>query len=275
DHRNRLRSAGLQHNLRTLHMYPRRLLIEIGSKLLLRDGRDFGAYPSRFDKQRVNIGHRLDAPADHALEVFGRIGLRKVDDRLDVREDVLASMLRFASQNLNVLLISLLLCDISCNLRCSDDPSFGILYGRNGQRDSDEVAVLAFPNSLKMIDPLPSPDASQNLAFFVVPLERNDRGDGPTDRLLRGVAEKAFRTPVPAADDAVQVLADDRIVTGLDHRADPPQALLALAQRRFGVFALGDVDAGRMQEHHRPRRVPNRMHREVHDPLPPITQPVR
>jgi hypothetical protein len=47
-----------------------------GGELLLRDDRDFGAYPSCLDKQRVNICHRLDAPADCALWALGSVGLR-------------------------------------------------------------------------------------------------------------------------------------------------------------------------------------------------------
>jgi hypothetical protein len=47
---------------------------------------------------------------------LGGIGLRKINDRLYVREDVLASVLRLASQNVNLLLISFLLGNISRDL---------------------------------------------------------------------------------------------------------------------------------------------------------------
>ena len=55
DHSNRLRGVGLQQGFRTLHAHSRVVLIKIRSKLLRRDGREFGAYPARFNEQRVNI----------------------------------------------------------------------------------------------------------------------------------------------------------------------------------------------------------------------------
>src|SRR5271155_4265370 len=126
-------------------------------------------------------------------------------------------------------------------------------------------AVLASPHRLEMIDPFASPDAGQNHALFVKPVRWNDDCDRLASCLLRRVVEEALGAPVPARDDAVQALTDNRVVPSLDDRADPTQALFTFVERRFDLLAFGDVDAGRMQEHHRPLSVPNGMHRKVYD----------
>src|SRR5271154_6305740 len=135
-------------------------------------------------------------------------------------------------------------------------------------------AVLAAPHCFEMIDPLTSSDAGENHALFVKPVRRNDDCDRLTSRLLRRVVEEALGAPVPTGYDAVEVLADNRVIAGLDDRADPTQALFTFVKRGFDLLAFSDVDAGRMQEHHRPLRVPNGMHGKIHDPLAPIAQPV-
>ena len=49
---------------------------------------------------------------------------------------------------------------------------------------------------------------------------RNDERDMAAHRLLRGVAEQALGGGVPALDDSVERLADDRIVGRLDDRRE-------------------------------------------------------
>jgi hypothetical protein len=61
-------------------------------------------------------------------------------------------------------------------------------------------------------------------------------GDGLTNRLLGSVAEDTFRTPIPTCDDAIEVLAYDCIVTGLDDRCQPIQSLLTFAKSSFDLF---------------------------------------
>ena len=56
-----------------------------------------------------------------------------IDDRLDVREDVLASMLRFPRQGPDLFLSSLLVGNIPRNRRCADNLAVGIFDRRNGQ----------------------------------------------------------------------------------------------------------------------------------------------
>src|SRR5215213_3936104 len=95
--------------------------------------------------------------------------------------------------------------------------------------------MLALPNRLKVINPLSSPDTRQNLAFFVEPIFWNYYTGRLANRLFRGVAEEALRTPVPTGDDVVQVRAYDRIITGLDDGANPTQALFTFAECCFDL----------------------------------------
>src|ERR1700759_659542 len=118
-----------------------------------------------------------------------------------------------------------------------------------------------------MVDALATSDARQDSALLVLAVVRNDDRDGLPDRLRGRVAENPLRTAVPAGDDAVQVLADDRIVARFDDGGEPAKSLLAVAKRRLDLLAFGDVDAGRMQVDDRARGVADRMHRKVDDAL--------
>src|SRR6516162_2541958 len=118
-------------------------------------------------------------------------------------------MLRFPSQGCDLLLVSLLLGDIPRDLRCADNPAVDILDRRNGQRDRDKAPILALANGLEMVDVLPSPDAVQNVAFFIAPILRNNNCDGLPNYFLRRVAEDAFCALIPARDNAIEVLAYD------------------------------------------------------------------
>jgi hypothetical protein len=104
--------------------------------------------------------------------------------------------------------------------------------------------MLALPNRLKMIDPLSSPEAGQNRALFIKPVLWNDYSDGLANRLVRRVVEEALRTSIPAGDDAVQVLAYNRVVTRLDDGANPAQSLLAFAKRNFDLYTFGNIAIG-------------------------------
>src|SRR5580700_951915 len=134
--------------------------------------------------------------------------------------------------------------------------------------------MLALPNGLEMVDTFSSPDARQNGPLFVLPVLRDDNCDGPANGLFGGVAKDTLRASVPTRDNAVEVLADDRIVTGLDNRCQPTQLLFAFAKCRFGILALGNVNPRGMQERYRPRLVANGIHRKVHDALAAVGNPV-
>ena len=54
------------------------------------------------------------------------------------------------------------------------------------------------------------------------------------DDLLSQVAEDSFRALVPTCDDAIQVFADDSVITALNYRGEPLRSLRA-------TLAVGNV----------------------------------
>jgi hypothetical protein len=116
-----------------------------------------------------------------------------------------------------LLLTLLLRADVSRDFRSSNNLSDGVPDGRNGQGNDDQAAIFALPNRLEMVDTLPSPDACQNRSFFILPVFWNHDCDGLADRLFRRVAENSLGAPVPACDNAIEVLADNCVVAGIDN----------------------------------------------------------
>ena len=78
-----------------------------------------------------------------------------------------------------------------------------------------------------MRDRLTGADACEDQFFFGLPVGRNDHADRLADRLGGGVAEHPLGRPIPRRDDAVQILADDRVVRRFDDRHEPPVARVA------------------------------------------------
>ena len=67
-----------------------------------------------------------------------------------------------------------------------------------------------------MVNVLPPPDAGQDVTFFIAPILRNNNCDGLPNCFFSSVAEDALRALVPTSDSAIEVLAYDCVVTGLD-----------------------------------------------------------
>src|SRR5205085_2580209 len=65
--------------------------------------------------------------------------------------------------------------------------------------------------------PLAPAKPRQDRILFGEPVRRKQNSDRAADHFVRRVAENDLGTPVPARDDAVQILADDRVVRGLDN----------------------------------------------------------
>src|SRR5258706_10146185 len=73
-----------------------------------------------------------------------------------------------------------------------------------------------------MIDLLAAAQARDDLVFLRLTVGWNDPADGLADHLRGGVAEDALSRSIPGLNDAVQILADDRIVARLDDRREAP-----------------------------------------------------
>ena len=63
-------------------------------------------------------------------------------------------------------------------------------------------------------------------------IRRNEQRHGLAHRLPGRVAEEPFRADIPTRDDAVEVLADDRVIRRFDDGGQPGLCLLGLLARR-------------------------------------------
>src|ERR1700746_3043963 len=95
-----------------------------------------------------------------------------------------------------------------------------------------------------MVDALTSSDVRQNLTFFTLPVLRDHKYNGLTDRLLGRVAEGALSRFVPACNNAIETLADNRVVAALNYRGERAQPLLAFAERNFDLSACPKIAIG-------------------------------
>jgi hypothetical protein len=86
----------------------------------------------------------------------------------------------------------------------------------NRQRNIDETAVLAMTDCVVMLDLLAPADAIKDRGFFIMALLWNEDGDRLADHFLRPVPEKLLSALVPTLDDAVEILAEDRVPRGFD-----------------------------------------------------------
>src|SRR5690606_18023199 len=106
--------------------------------------------------------------------------------------------------------------DVARDLRRAYHASIAVVYGRHRHRNRNELPVLALPDGLVVPHCLTGPDASEDEVLFVLPIGWNDDADGAADHLVGAVAKDAFGRVIPELDDAVEVLADDRVVRRLD-----------------------------------------------------------
>ena len=102
--------------------------------------------------------------------------------------------------------------DVARDFRGADNDAFCIPHRRDRQRNVDQRAVLAPPHGFIVIDAFTASDAPKDRRFLLLQVRRDQDGDGLADDLVGGVAEHALGALVPAVDDAIKVLADDRIV---------------------------------------------------------------
>jgi hypothetical protein len=69
---------------------------------------------------------------------------------------------------------------------------------------------------LEMRHRLAARESAEHQIFLGLPVLRDDHPDRLADRFLGCVAEHPLRRPVPRRDDAVEVLADDGVVGGIN-----------------------------------------------------------
>src|SRR5271166_3565508 len=75
--------------------------------------------------------------------------------------------------------------------------------------------MLALANGFIMLDAFSASDTFENLWLLILPVQRHQNRNRFADDLFGYVAEDSLRALIPTRDDAIKVLADDCVVTGL------------------------------------------------------------
>ena len=131
-------------------------------------------------------------------------------------------------------LCSLLLGDIAEDLRGARGCPARIPQRRNRKRNIDPAAILRETHCFVMLHSFARKQARQNTRFLLLAIGRNDSRNRLANHLFSPITQKPFRPRVPACDNPIQTLADDRILRRFhDCRQSCPHFV-----RRF---QLGDV----------------------------------
>jgi hypothetical protein len=102
--------------------------------------------------------------------------------------------------------------DIANDLRRADDHARRTQDRRDGQRHRDLAAILVHPHRLVMADPHTAGQALEDHRRLVHPVRWVQQRDRPSDHFRASIAEDSLGRVVPARDNAIQRLADDRVV---------------------------------------------------------------
>lgn len=124
--------------------------------------------------------------------------------------------------------------DIPGNFGCADYAALGVFERGDGQGKFQQRAIFSPAHGFEVIDALSSPESRDNLDFFLAAIERDNQRDRPSHRFGRRVAEHSFRGLIPTRDGAIEILADDCVVGGVDDRGQQAPGFL-------GMFPVGDV----------------------------------
>jgi hypothetical protein len=85
------------------------------------------------------------------------------------------------------------------------------------QRRAELRAVLALAHGFERLDPFAACDAGNDPVFLALAIGRDQLADRLPDHLCFGEAEDAGRGRIPRLNNAIQRLADDGIIRGLDN----------------------------------------------------------
>src|SRR5579871_524504 len=80
-----------------------------------------------------------------------------------------------------------------------------------------------------MIYALATLQTRQDLPFFILPIWWNHDHDRFSDRFRSRITVKALRTPIPARDPPVEILADDGVIRGIDDGSEHQPGLFRSA----------------------------------------------
>ena len=142
--------------------------------------------------------------------------------------------------------------DVARHFRGADDAAVGGADRRDHEGDRDARSVLALTDRLH-VDRLAGANVLEDQPLLGKPLVRNDERDWVADRLGGRVAKEPLGGWIPRRDDAVEVLADNRVSRRFDQRGELLRGSRALDGE--GDLRGDDGDERELVTRRRPRLV--------------------
>ena len=162
-------------------------------------------------------------------------------------------MLGLPSESGYLLLSPLSFGDVSRNLRCTYNLTFGTSNWRHGDRNYDQAAILALANRFTMFDALSVPDALEDCRLFILAVGWDQKRDRLSDSFFCCIAEDTACAFIPTRDDAIEGDADDCVIAALNNGGEPPKLLVTFSQRGFGSATFDKAAACRASTSNRRR----------------------
>ena len=138
----------------------------------------------------------------------------------------------------------LLLGDLAGDLGGAHNPAIRVEHRGDRHQQVDKPAVLAPAHRLEAVDARAPADPVDDPRLLLCAVVGYDERDGAADGLLGRVAEDPLGAPVPAADDAVQVLAHDGVARALDDRLGKRDLLPVEPPAGWGRLAAPGLAGG-------------------------------
>ena len=133
------------------------------------------------------------------------------------------------------------------------------MIGETVIETSTSLPSLRRRDGFEVLHPPAGADLAEHVVLLGAPFRRDDERDRPPDRLGGRIAEQTLGAAVPRRDDAVQILADDRVVARLDDRGELPLVRFGEAD---GVAQARDQRADRAEQDQR-QQIGGLAHRKI------------
>src|SRR6202022_1467308 len=146
--------------------------------------------------------------------------------------------------------LALALRNVTSDLRRPDDLTLRVSDRRDGQRDINQASIFAPTNCFIMVNAFASSDLLKNKRLLVSTILWDQYRHGLPDNFRGLISEEPGCCVVPAADDAVEIFADNCVIRRVD---DGRQALRSL----LGTLSLCNVHQHVHRSNEHARRVEN------------------
>jgi len=130
-------------------------------------------------------------------------------------------MIELLDEKLLEGLVALSLGNVSGYLGRTDDIAGEIADRGYRDRELQLSPVLGNAHRIEMINPLSALELVDDLDLFVLQSFGDDPEDGLANHFLGSVAKNALGAPIPGDNDAVEVLANDRIIRRRNNGREP------------------------------------------------------